>query len=515
MNPGRGMEDPRKWFRTALPASIDALKAARKSLGAAGEGTASVRRIARSLRGPAGSNGLHALGQTALAVEQCRPEEIAACLDRLLSELIRVSAALAPGDLPAILVIERDPQMARLLETILTGADREIVSLGSAAEALAAVDNRQFALIILDLNLPDADGRSLLLQLRERSATAGVPIIVLSSLGGPQPKAECFALGADAYFEKPLAPDVLKAAVSARLHRSVEHRREARQDALTGLPNRAAFCEGYQRAMALAARKREPLSLALLDFDLLKPLNERLGHVAGDAALRHAARAFASSLRRSDFLARWGGDEFVLLLPNTNPMGARFTLEKLFHALAAAPFRNRDGRPVGLSFSAGLVSLAPETPVGHAIAEADRYLYLAKVEGRGRIVSEGDAVRGQSRRILLAEADDHTASMVIGNLAREGFEVARCRNASEAIRAAQSLPSALWIVDMGEESGSGLLAQMRAHVRQDAAPVLLLAPVGRDQALAQGFREGADDYLVKPFAAHDLMARVRNLLRRR
>jgi DNA-binding response OmpR family regulator len=105
--------------------------------------------------------------------------------------------------------------------------------------------------------------------------------------------------------------------------------------------------------------------------------------------------------------------------------------------------------------------------------------------------------------------------MVIGNLAREGFEVARCRNASEAVRAAQSLPSALWIVDMGEESGSGLLAQMRAHVRQDAAPVLLLAPVGRDQALAQGFREGADDYLVKPFAAHELMARVRNLLRRR
>ena len=229
-------------------------------------GMDSVRRIAHSLRGSAGTYGFPSLSESARLVEQSRPEEAAVHLDRLLSELIRVSSAMEPGDLPGILIVEDDQQMRNLLETILSGSDRDVVGIGSAGEALAVLEERQFALIILDLSLPDTDGRNFLMLLRERSATAGVPVIVLSGMHGPQPKTECFALGADAYFEKPLAPEVLKAAVSARLHRSVEHRREARQDALTGLPNRASFCEGFQRTMALAARKQEAVSLAAAGF---------------------------------------------------------------------------------------------------------------------------------------------------------------------------------------------------------------------------------------------------------
>jgi diguanylate cyclase (GGDEF)-like protein len=344
-----------------------------------------------------------------------------------------------------------------------------------------------------------------------------VPVIVLSGISGPQPKTECFALGADAYFEKPIAPEVLKAAVSARLHRSVEHRREARQDALTGLPNRAAFCEGFLRASALASRKQEPASLALLDFDLLKRINDHLGHVAGDAALRHAARAFAEALRRSDFLARWGGDEFALLLPNTNLMGARFALDKMFATLAASPFRTFDGRPVPLSFSAGLISVPPGAAVERAIAEADRYLYLAKSGGRGRIVSEADPAVPRTHKILLAENDDGIAAMVVDHLEREGFEVLRCRDGAGALRAALATPCSLWILDLQQEelAGRSLLAELRANWRGNRVPVLMLAPLGRDQAVARGFQQGADDYLVKPFSPYDLTARVHNLLRRK
>jgi len=511
------MEDLRKWYRTSLPASIDALKAARRTLANSPAGADSVRRIAHSLQRPAGAHGFRHINDTAQAVERCRPEELPAYLDQLLSELIRVNASLAPGDLPRILVIQNDPQMARLLETILSGSDREIVAAGSAAEALAALEDRQFSLIVLDLYLPDADGRVLLMQLRDRSATAAVPVIVLSSVGGPQPKTECFALGADAYFEKPLAPEVLKAAVSARLHRSVEHRREARQDALTGLPNRAAFREGFQRIVAMAGRNNEPTSLAILDFDLLKRINDHLGHVAGDAALHHAARAFSASLRRSDFLARWGGDEFALLLPNTNVIGARFALDKLFHSLADAPFRTFDGRPVILTFSAGVVSVPHEGSLEDAIAEADRCLYLAKSGGRGRIVCEGDPSGAQTQRILLAESDDGVAAMVADSLSREGFEVVRCRNGADALRAAMATPCSLWILDLQQEdpAGRSLLAELRAIWRGHRVPVLMTAPLGREQAIAGGIREGADDYLVKPFSPHDLTTRVHNLLRRR
>jgi two-component system, cell cycle response regulator len=511
------MQQPGNWYRTSLPASIEALRAARKTLSRSADGADSVRRIAHSLRRPAGSHGHSALSESARAVEHSRPEDLPASLDQLLSELIRLSSALGPGELPRILVIEHDPQMARLLETILAASDREIFPAGSAGEALAALEDRQFSLIILDLNLPDADGRALLMSLRERSATSGVPVIILSSMGGPQPKAECFALGADAYFEKPLAPEVLRAAVSARLHRSVEHRREARQDALTGLPNRAAFREGFQRVVALAARKREPTALALLDLDLLKRVNDTLGHLAGDAALRHAAGAFTASLRRSDFLARWGGDEFALLLPNTNLAGARIALEKLFSALASSPFRTLEGRPVVLTFSAGLISVPPDVPLEAVIAEADRYLYLAKSGGRGRIVTESDPPLPQTHRILLAESDDRVAAMVMDSLSREGFEVVHCRDGDGALRAALATPCSLWILDLQQEDATGrsLLADLQAHWRGHRVPVLMLAPLGREQSVAQGFRQGADDYLVKPFTPQDLTTRVHNLLRRR
>jgi diguanylate cyclase (GGDEF)-like protein len=510
------MEDVKQWFRGNLPASIDALKTARKTIAVSAGGADSVRRIAHSLKVFASGCGLRGLGEMARAAEECRPEDLAACLDQLLSELIKLNTAFGQGDLPGILIVEHDSQMCRLLETILSGSDRETIAVGTAGEALAILEARAFSLIILDLSLPDTDGRNFLMILRERSATAGIPVIVLSGITGPQPKTECFALGADAYFEKPLAPEVLKAAVSARLHRSVEHLQEARQDALTGLPNRAAFREGFQRILAMAERMQEPTTLALLDFDMLKRINDFLGHVTGDAALRHAARAFSDALRRSDFLARWGGDEFALLLPNTEVTGARSALEKMFATLASKPFRTQDGRPVPLSFSAGLVPVLPDAGVERTISEADRYLFLAKTSGRARMVSEADGMTAPIQKILLAEADLRTGDMAAESLGREGFEVVRCRDGNTAVHAALAVPCALWIMNVNQETapGRGLLAELRAVWRGQRVPVLMLAFLGADQALSRGFQAGADDYLVAPFTQYELMIRVRKLLRK-
>jgi diguanylate cyclase (GGDEF)-like protein len=416
---------------------------------------------------------------------------------------------------PCILIVEQDEQMSRLLKTILSASDREIIQATSGGEAMALLEERSVMLIILNLSLPDTDGRNFLAVLRERSTTAGVPVIILSGMGGPQPKAECFALGADAYFEKPIAPEVLKAAVAARLHKSIALRRESRQDVLTGLPNRASFCEGFQRALALISRKREPLSLALLDFDLLGRINENLGHVAGDAALRHAARAFTDALRRSDFLARWGGDEFVLLLPDTSVPGAKSAVGKMFSALADAPFRTLDGRPVPLSFSAGLVSATPGTSMEKVIADADRYLYVAKTSGRGCLVSETDLAGKPLQSILLVESDASTARAITDSLEREGFEVFSCLDGSSALRLAQVNSISLIILNLRQAAyHPALITEIRRTPQGKTIPVLMTTTLGTEAEVEKGFSLGADDYLVKPFTPHELMMRVHNLLRK-
>ena len=509
------MDELRRWYRGSLPASIDALKSARKTLPKTPSSLDSIRRIAHSLSVSAAAHGYPALGETARKVEEALPEDVVPRLDRLLSELDKVQGALGAGDVPAILVIENDVQMAGLLETILSGPDREILLAGSAGEALALLERQLASLIVLDLGLPDTDGRNFLMLLRERSSTAGVPVIILSGMGGSQPKTECFALGADAYFEKPLAPEVLKAAVSARLHKSVEHRREARQDALTGLPNRAAFLEAFRRVSALSARSREPASLALLDCDFLSRINGALGHVAGDAALRHAARAFAAALRRSDILARWGGDEFVLLFPDTPVAGARNALDKVMGSLAANPFRTRDGTPVPLSFSAGLVAVRADAEPEQTLGEADRCLFQAKSNGRGRVVGENEPAWRPANRVLLAEDDESVAYAVAASLRREGFEVTHCRDAAAVLQAAGAGGFSLCILDLRREAigGHAMLAELRRLSGPQRLPVLMITPMGADEDVMRGFELGADDYLVKPFSAYELMTRIHSLLR--
>ena len=510
------MEDIQKWYRSSLPASIEALRTAKKSLQMSPRGLESIRRIAHNLQGSAASYGFPALGEAAELVERARPEDLSYCLEKLLSELIKVNGSIGPGDLPAILIIEHDVQMARLLQTILSGADREVLVAGTSMEAMDRLEARQISLVLLDLSLPDTDGRNFLVLLRERAATAGIPVIVLSGLGGAQPKTECYALGADAYFEKPLAPEVLKAAVSARLHRSVQHRRESRQDALTGLPNRAAFGEAFRHAAALAARRQESLCLILLDFDRFGKINESLGNLSGDAALRHAARAFVQCLRKSDYLARWGGDEFVILLPGTDLSGGGITAEKLLSSLQADPFRSQDDQAVKLSFSAGLVSVPADAGLEGVMAEADRCLYQAKISGRERLVSESDGAPRTMMNILLAEDDEAVARAVVKGLQREGFEVVHCLDGEAALRSAMDMPFALCILDLKRQAVNGreLLGELKRRSRAGNMPILMLTSLGSDQDVIKGFRLGADDYLVKPFSPFDLMTRVHRLLRR-
>jgi diguanylate cyclase (GGDEF)-like protein len=155
--------------------------------------------------------------------------------------------------------------------------------------------------------------------------------------------------------------------------------RFAMTDPLTGLDNRRAFFEHLDYSLALAARERRPLTLAYVDLDDFKRINDVHGHAAGDQVLRIVARTLSQALRRSDTVARMGGDEFALLLPGTDQAGAESLITKTRQALYEA-FRTENARP---TCSVGAVSFAePPLDAERAIAMADRLMYEVKARGK-------------------------------------------------------------------------------------------------------------------------------------
>jgi diguanylate cyclase (GGDEF)-like protein len=508
------MHDLKACYRQSLAARIGALEAARRSLrehGADAAGT--VRRLAHSLRGSAGTYGFPEISLAAERVEEASEETIDAEVESLLGVLRPI--ATTDGGQVGILIVEDDVEMARALQMRLAAPNRVVFVAGSIAAAERILADNDIALIVLDLVLPDCDGRNLLIRLRERPGLASLPVIVLTGKGS-LPQTECFALGADAYFEKPVDLNTVTAAVATRLQRTAEANREARQDPLTGLPNRAAFREACARALALARRNREPLSLAILDLDRFKSVNDTHGHAIGDEVLRGVAAVLTQAFRGSDMAARWGGEEFVVLLPNTGQKGAILSLERALDALRQQSFTGKDGAPFSVTFSAGVVPYPENATLEEAVNSADRLLYLAKVAGRDRVLGAEADSSALGRQVIFATSDFTQAATARDFLAEAGLEVVFVPATSAAVHAAVNATTAVIVLDVRVPAldGEELLRQLRPIAEAQSIAIVVLADSSAEQDIVRCFDIGADDYLVKPFSPAELTARVRRLLKR-
>lgn len=158
----------------------------------------------------------------------------------------------------------------------------------------------------------------------------------------------------------------------------------AQTDPLTGLANRRALSEMMLRDLARAGRTREAYSVAILDIDHFKKINDRYGHAAGDQGLRHLAFVSKTSVRETDAVCRYGGEEFVVLLPGASAKGAFFVVDRLRMMIEKSPFIF-GGEKIFIRFSAGVAELQPGENAEQLLGRADHALYEAKRTGRNRV----------------------------------------------------------------------------------------------------------------------------------
>ena len=242
----------------------------------------------------------------------------------------------------------------------------------------------------MDLFMPRLDGLQALQRIRADAATGDVPVIFVSARGDDSVKARALDLGAVDYLQKPFSDRELMARVDRTLRLSRSHtalRELAQTDPLTGLANLRASRARLDDEVKRARRYRTPLTCVMADMDHLKPVNDELGHAAGDRAIAAVAAVIRAELRETDFGARYGGDEFVILLPHTTADEGRVLAERICARLKGTVL-DVAGRSVSVGASFGVACLPEDGGDMKAealMAAADTALYRAKRAGRGRV----------------------------------------------------------------------------------------------------------------------------------
>ena len=297
-----------------------------------------------------------------------------------------------------VLIVEDIRVMAKLLESTISDL-ATVVAAASGAEALKVAADKQPSLILLDIVLPDIDGFEICRRLKANEATKHIPIIIITGLHTEtEDETSAFALGVVDYIRKPFERSIVRARVKTQLE-LVRGRREleaankelaylAAVDPLTKCFNRRYFMNAAEGEIARMKRHSTELTVAIIDIDRFKMVNDRFGHEAGDRALATVAEICEQSLRREDTLGRLGGEEFGILLPATEKQGANEVLQRLksriSHQVSLVA-----GETVSLTVSIGMTDVSEDDDsFDQALRRADKALYTAKKLGRNRIVYE-------------------------------------------------------------------------------------------------------------------------------
>ena len=256
-----------------------------------------------------------------------------------------------------ILVVDDHQGVRELVEEILVHSGYEVRTAKTGEEALSKIKDIAPDLIILDIMMPGMDGIEVKSKLNENTSTASIPVMFLTGLDSIPDKIKGLHLGIDDYITKPFHVEELRARVKSVLDRRKFYEEISMTDGLTGLYNVHYFKKEFSLFFNMAKRYNQVFSLAIVDVDKFKSINDEYTHTGGDFVLKTLSSTMRETMRKSDLIVRYGGDEFVVILPGSDGEQSKKAMERVKEKIEGKEFTCEDtGKKISFTISSGIAT---------------------------------------------------------------------------------------------------------------------------------------------------------------
>jgi diguanylate cyclase (GGDEF)-like protein len=427
-----------------------------------------------------------------------------------------------------ILIIDDDVELVAFLRESLEKQSYYISIALSAERGLKIFYETKPDMILLDILLPDRSGIDVLKQIIGKAKKERIPIMIISGEHSKDIQLYAYSLGVMDYIQKPVDIDLFLVLIKNRFELKKEWQESIIVDELTGAFNRKYFNQTLKQLVSDYRRTSRIFSLALLDLDHFKHVNDTYGHLIGDEVLQAFSELVKSSIRTEDTFCRYGGEEFALFMPNTPADSALLVLERIQEQFAAREFLGK--REIfHVTFSCGITEIGErQDDPDQLIDEADQALYASKHGGRNQTTLYSEHLPtgiGESiLNMIIVDDDPLIRRIVTSNFSSwlpANIAELRMKSYSDGANFLQSdwyAPEEKYIIlldgVMPGLDGLEVLEQIRRNYPEVNILVIMLTGRNDQRDIIHALQLGADDYVIKPFHLPELLTRIERLAHR-
>ncbi len=427
-----------------------------------------------------------------------------------------------------ILLVDDDVELVAFLRESLEQQSYYVNIAMSAERGLKLFYESRPDMILLDILLPDQSGIDVLHQIIGKAKKERIPIIIMSGEHSRDLQLYAYSLGVMDYIPKPVDIDLFLVLIKNRFELKKEWQKSIIIDELTGAYNRKYFNQTMKQLVSDFRRTERIFSLALLDLDYFKHINDTYGHLVGDEVLQAFSELVRSSIRIEDTFCRYGGEEFALFMPNTDAASALLVIERIQSQFAAMDFWAKQ-QQFRVTFSGGITEIrARRDDPEELIEDADQALYASKHAGRNQTTLYNEYLpTGKVEQVLkvIVVDDDALIRRIVVQQFREWepannlkMEVSSFENGAQFLQSVWYSPEDKFIIlldgIMPELDGLEVLKQLRSRYPEVNILVIMLTGRNNQQDIIHALQLGADDYIVKPFHLPEMLTRVERLAHR-